>query len=182
MYHDGAVATPLSDRPTHGGERGDHMTDTVAFDDVIHYPTLRRNEPHNQVTALQYLLRHRGHSIAADGIFGPKTEAAVRAFQASANLVADGIVGRRTWPAVVVTIRRNSRGDAVRAMQYQDVLRDETGNPPRPLDGIFGPKTERSVRGFQEVLAASFPGDHIAVDGIVGPVTWRAYISGFLVM
>jgi peptidoglycan hydrolase-like protein with peptidoglycan-binding domain len=158
------------------------MTDTALFDDVLQYPTLRRNQPHNQTMALQLLLRHRGHRIAADGIFGPRTEAAVKAFQASANLVADGIVGRRTWPAVVVTIRRNSQGDAVRAMQYQDALRDNTGNPPGPLDGIFGPKTERSVRSFQQVLADSFPDDHIAVDGIVGPVTWRAYVSGFLVM
>ena len=158
------------------------MTDTALFDDVLQYPTLRRNQPHNQTIALQFLLRHRGHSIAADGIFGPRTEAAVKAFQASANLVVDGIVGRRTWPALVVTIRRNSRGDAVRALQYQDALRDNTGNPPAPLDGIFGPKTERSVRSFQQVLADSFPDDHIAVDGIVGPVTWRAYVSGFLVM
>jgi len=158
------------------------MTDTALFDDVLQYPTLRRNQPHNQTIALQFLLRHRGHSIAADGIFGPKTEAAVKAFQTSAHLVPDGIVGRRTWPAVVVTLRRGSRGDAVRAMQYQDELRDNTGNPPAPLDGIFGPRTERSVREFQRVLAITFDEDQIAVDGIVGPVTWRAYVSGFLVM
>src|SRR5262245_52198284 len=158
------------------------MTDTALFDDVLQYPTLRRNQPHNQTIALQFLLRHRGHSIAADGIFGPKTEAAVKAFQASANLVVDGIVGRRTWPAVVGTIRRGRRGDAVRARPYQDGPRGHRGTPPAPLDGIFGPKTERSVREFQRVLAITFDEDHIAVDGIVGPVTWRAYVSGFLVM
>lgn len=158
------------------------MSDTVTFDDVIQYPTLRRNGQHAQVTALQYLLRHRGHAIAADGIFGPKTEAAVRAFQASVNLTADGIVGRRTWPAVVVTVRRGSTGDAVRAVQYQDWVRDGTGEMPKVFDGIFGPRTEASVRGFQQAMAAGFPADHIAVDGIVGPVTWRGLVGGYLLL
>jgi hypothetical protein len=35
-------------------------------------------------------------NIAIDGSFGPKTEAAVVAFQSNHNLVADGIVGRNT--------------------------------------------------------------------------------------
>jgi peptidoglycan hydrolase-like protein with peptidoglycan-binding domain len=36
-----------------------------------------------------------------DGIFGPKTEAAVRAFQQNENLGVDGIVGRQTWAALL---------------------------------------------------------------------------------
>ncbi len=34
---------------------------------------------------------------AADGIFGSRTDEAVRDFQAGAGLVVDGIVGRNTW-------------------------------------------------------------------------------------
>ena len=33
----------------------------------------------------------------ADGIFGPNTESAVRAYQAAVGVAVDGIVGDRTW-------------------------------------------------------------------------------------
>jgi peptidoglycan hydrolase-like protein with peptidoglycan-binding domain len=156
------------------------MSDTLVFNDVISYPTLRRGEHHEQVTTLQFLLRHRGHAIAADGDFGPKTEAAVRAFQASVHITVDGIVGKQTWPKLVVTVRRGSTGDAVRAVQFQDFLRDGTGEMSDDFDGVFGPRTESSVREWQKFLAIEFPTDHIAVDGIVGPVTWKSYVSNFM--
>ena len=38
--------------------------------------------------------------VGADGIFGPKTEAAVRVFQSAHGLAADGIVGPKTWRAL----------------------------------------------------------------------------------
>jgi len=47
------------------------------------------------VKALQNFLK-----IVSDGVFGPKTEAAVKAWQANNNLKPDGIVGPKTWDAM----------------------------------------------------------------------------------
>ncbi|MGH3197264.1 MAG: peptidoglycan-binding domain-containing protein [Streptosporangiaceae bacterium] len=42
---------------------------------------MRRGSQGHPVPALQHLLRARGHLVTVDGIFGPKTEAAVEGFQ-----------------------------------------------------------------------------------------------------
>ncbi|KAA5538617.1 peptidoglycan-binding domain-containing protein, partial [Adhaeribacter rhizoryzae] len=54
--------------------------------------TLRRGASGELVKLFQVKIR-----VEADGNFGPKTEAALRAFQREHNLVADGIVGPKTW-------------------------------------------------------------------------------------
>lgn len=55
--------------------------------------TLKKGSRGSEVKQLQTLLVY----VAADGIFGAKTEAAVIAFQTAHNLIADGIVGPNTW-------------------------------------------------------------------------------------
>lgn len=35
--------------------------------------------------------------LAADGIFGPRTEHGVKLFQGQNNLAEDGVVGKQTW-------------------------------------------------------------------------------------
>lgn len=151
------------------------MTTTMSFTSVA-WPVLRSGSSDPQVRTLQYLLRSRGHAIAADSAFGPKTLAAVRAFQGAAQLAVDGVVGPQTWGAVIVTVRQSSTGDAVRAVQWQPAVRHES--PGLQIDGDFGPRTDEYVRSFQELLSMRFPADGIAIDGIVGPVTWRGFVAG----
>ena len=122
----------------------------------------------------------RGQAVGVDGVFGPETETAIRAFQTGKGLSADGIVGPQTWPALIVTVRQGSRGDAVRGVQEEFQFRNLSGAPSRGLqvDGIFGQRTDEAVRGFQQALSLDVPS--VAVDGIVGPITWRALVSGML--
>jgi len=59
------------------------------------------------------------------------------------------------------TVRRGDRGPAVRTLQSEMRI---------AADGIFGPITERYVRGYQDA-------QELVVDGVVGPITWRALFT-----
>ncbi|SET64653.1 LysM domain-containing protein [Natronincola peptidivorans] len=66
-------------------------------------PTLRRGSRGDSVRKLQQLLADAGFDPGpVDGIFGPRTEEAVRAFQRNKGLTVDGIVGVATWTALGV--------------------------------------------------------------------------------
>lgn len=68
---------------------------------IVDRPTLRRGDSGDNVVYLQMLLCESGQTLDADGKFGAKTEQAVRIFQQTHGLVADGIVGQATWQALV---------------------------------------------------------------------------------
>ena len=75
-------------------------------DQIQPWPVVRQSSQGHPVPALQYLLRDRGHHVTVDGIFGPKTEAAVEQFQIADQshvdgITVDGIVGPVTWRALV---------------------------------------------------------------------------------
>ena len=54
----------------------------------------------SDVTELQKLLNQNGYTLDTDGIFGSKTQAAVKDYQQKNNLSVDGIVGDNTWGAL----------------------------------------------------------------------------------
>jgi peptidoglycan hydrolase-like protein with peptidoglycan-binding domain len=66
------------------------------------FPVLRRRMRGPAVRDLQERLRAKGFlRVSADGVFGPETQAAVKAAQRQYQLPADGIVGRATWEALL---------------------------------------------------------------------------------
>lgn len=64
-------------------------------------PTLSTGSKGTHVKQLQQTLKSKGYDPGPiDGIYGPKTKAAVKAFQLASGLTADGTVGNQTWWAV----------------------------------------------------------------------------------
>lgn len=69
---------------------------------MIELSVLKNKSKGEQVKTLQRLLNAMGHTCGdVDGIIGSKTVAAVKAFQKSEGLTADGIVGAKTWNALL---------------------------------------------------------------------------------
>lgn len=61
-------------------------------------PTLRRVSTGELVKSVQEYLNYKiGAGLTVDGVFGSKTEEAVKAFQRAHGLTADGVVGPKTW-------------------------------------------------------------------------------------
>jgi len=67
----------------------------------IAHPLLKIGSTGESVRYLQYTLNKLGYSLGSiDGMFGNKTVTAVKAFQSANGLIADGIVGNKTWLAI----------------------------------------------------------------------------------
>ena len=142
------------------------------------WPVVQNGSQGHPIRTLQLLLRAQGHNLSVDGMFGPATKAAVKAFQTNKGMTADGIMSAQTWSTLIIQVKKGSSGDAVRGVQEEFQFR--AGEPGKGLmvDGIFGPQTDSTVRGFQHALSLDVPS--VVVDGIVGPLTWQALVSGML--
>ena len=68
---------------------------------VIKQHCLKQGDKGAHVVWLQKALINRGHKIDADGSFGPATLAAVKAYQKSRGLTADGYAGVNTHKAIM---------------------------------------------------------------------------------
>ena len=169
---------------------------------------LRRGSSGPNVVVIQVELNRISQNYPAipklatvDGIFGSRTEAAVRKFQEIFDLEPDGIVGKATWYALVrlytaVTslselrsqgqrfytisweypnsLNQGDRGDKVRHLQY--MLRVLSAYirqiPPLTVDGIFGENTRNAVLAAQRYFG-------LPETGVVNETTWDEIYDQF---
>ena len=126
------------------------------------------------LAALQVALRAAGlYGGTIDGVDGPGTMGAVRAFQSRHGLAADGVAGARTRLALgrrggpqlgSRVLRSGATGWDVAALQFRLAWH---GFPSATFDGGFGSHTDAALRRFQ-----SWAG--IPPDGVAGAATVRA--------
>jgi peptidoglycan hydrolase-like protein with peptidoglycan-binding domain len=141
-----------------------------------HHIQLQSGSEGRQVRILQHAL-----GVPVDGVFGSRTQAAVRAFQARHRLRVDGVVDPRTSAALVngasalasTTSLANGATDHETGAGNGQVTGKPTADPVVRLqealgvqvDGRFGGETEKAVRRLQA-------SHHLHVDGVVGRDTW----------
>ncbi len=174
------------------------------------YPgtALRRGSSGPYVVVVQVMLNRISQNYPAipklatvDGIFGSRTENAVRQFQSIFGLTVDGVVGKATWYAMVrlytaVTrlselrsqgqqfysiqweypdaLEPGDRGDKVRHLQYMlNVLSDFIPQiPTLTIDGIYGNATASAVRAAQGWFG-------LPITGTVDEATWDEIYDQF---
>ena len=135
----------------------------------------------SDVAELQGQLASLGYDVAADGDFGPATAEAVKAFQISRGLDADGLVGPSTYSALLgKSMPEVSRGSSAlgrrivaSSMQYLGVPYVFGGTTPNGFDcsgyvryvfanaGIYLPRTADAQYecGYPVSTAELVPGD-----------------------
>lgn len=138
-------------------------------------PTHTLKEMQSKLNELGYLGQD-DKPLTVDGIDGANTKHAVRAFQQANGLAVDGIAGvntqgalfgsnpRRQTTVPTPTLRKGSRGDQVKLLQ--SLLGGLVA------DGIFGAKTDASLRAWQG-------GHGLTVDGIYGAKTQAKFKEVF---
>jgi peptidoglycan hydrolase-like protein with peptidoglycan-binding domain len=135
------------------------------------------------VRLLQEALRSAGYDVGAiDGIYGPRTAAAVVAFQRTEGLPEDGLVGLETWQTVA---RRTPQGKKLAGQRFSGLLHGATGGDdvrqvqeallaegfdPGDIDAVYGVKTARALAAFQERGGLSST-------GVVDEATLNALLS-----
>lgn len=105
-----------------------------------------------------------------DGHFGPKTKAALEAFQNNNGIAVTGICDATTWPVIFSKgmistgwpkLEIGSKGNAVKVMQAV---------VGAGVDGSFGNESDKCVRNYQKKKG-------LVVDGVCGYMTWLSIMG-----
>ena len=131
-------------------------------------------EENPEILEFQNRLKKLGYLTSTpDGKFGADTKAAVKRFQASSGLVADGYIGPATKEALMSDEAQSNAlaiGAEGRDVENVQELLKKLGYI-RKVTGYFGSDTDSAVRSFQH-------NNRLSVDGKVGAKTISVLTSG----
>lgn len=190
----------------------DLYSEGLTFSDVSsQYPSvLQAGDTGRGVQVIQYLLRFVScyistvPEVAIDGVYGPATVDAVRAFQRTYGLTEDGIMGRATWnvlynvylgilssvsyeepqglalPFPGRNLSEGSRGADVRDLQIylNYIAASYPSIPAVQEDGVYGAETQAAVDAFRRQFG--FVSDRNDVNAIIWEAIANVYNDLYL--
>ena len=147
----------------------------------------------NKMQAYLNMMQERGFITTRnlqDGVYGPRTEQAVREWQTYMKLPVDGKIGSATWDSIVNKLRDlkivtnipvasptfvlSSGAQGISVFKMQEYINEIAAkNPclrPIPVDGMYGPRTTTAVQQFQYLY-------DLNIDGVIGKATWDAIVN-----
>lgn len=133
----------------------------------------------SDVTDLQKLLNQNGYSLAEDGIFGAKTQEAVKDYQQKNNLSVDGIVGTNTWGALTGASATQNNAGAATGTTAANTSTTDTGFK---YDAYQESDTVKQAQALLQQQQASKPGAYQSqwqgqLDDIIGQILNRDKFS-----
>lgn len=158
----------LNSLDTHGS--ADKHTRELLYSDEAIANYYSPGEKSDEVLIYQQKLKELGYlQSEPDGNYGPNTKSAVKRFQQSSGLIADGFIGPQTAEALmnsdaqINALCLGAKGDDVKKIQERlKALKYLSSSAA--IDGNFGPGTDNALRSFQH-------NNGLAADGKVGPKT-----------
>ena len=123
-----------------------------------------KEQPSDTVKELQKELQELGyHTGDIDGLYGAKTEEALKEFQKEAGITVDGKYGPATHKALLAELGTQ---ESEATKHIQSMLSD-LGYYAGDINGTYDTATEDAVKAFQTEQG-------LTADGIVGPKTLAA--------
>ena len=147
----------------------------------------------NKIQAYLNMFANAGYittKVNPDGIYGPRTQSAVREIQTYMRMNPDGVIGSATWDGIFELLKRmnvmtnipvasvsyylNVGNYGIEVFKMQEYLNEFADKNPClkkvVVDGEYGNATRIAVQQYQYLK-------DLPIDGVIGKATWDDIIN-----